>query len=610
VGGRLARVALAGVTTLSLTACYATNSYTLKLDAQQQSKSQLCQRSSASDQETCAPLASQTLEAPGVLAVEVVNTASDKNYTLRLAETVRGAASGPTPDDVVQEVSKRLTGLSSDFFQKLDPQPGVSTEAAQSLLVQVSTTLKGKKPAASAVLAGIAQGLQAQQVDVKPRVTAAAAVFDPWIDDTKPAWKTTAAVGAAGPLNEPSGKGRPPPRTLVYVPADLTYLDSKIKPASPAVELGGDSLADFTIAWCAPDSFGKYPFDNQLWVNEPAPWVDEQDLLQKLALDQAAIAKIVSGGGSDLANQIGKLLIEANTAVASGKQPSEPAKVIHYLVFASRIAHDLDHCERNLGSIARLPTLTAAGAKKVSATLLAVQAAHQRLSSTATALHVFETLIAPLATRAAVDELTKAGNGAAVAFGTYTLQPGHLSLGASARALDAGPEAQADPVAQLEFKVQDTGPVSVSVGPVVSVCSKCIHSVQESFSVVDDAGVPTVHRLLSDNTSSMSIGYAAMLHYSLWGGTRNQIGAAIGYPIRDQTGTALGVLAGVSYRNTVGLQISTGVHVFETQKPKNALPLDVSSGSAAALTPSDVTQSSVSAAWFMFIGATSDLLVK
>jgi len=102
-----------------------------------------------------------------------------------------------------------------------------------------------------------------------------------------------------------------------------------------------------------------------------------------------------------------------------------------------------------------------------------------------------------------------------------------------------------------------------------------------------------------------------MLHYSLWGGTRNQLGLALGYPIRDQTGTALGVLAGLSYRNTVGIQLTTGAHVFETRAPRRgSVPVDVSSGDAAALTPDDVTQAHVAAAWFIFFGATSDLLMK
>jgi hypothetical protein len=108
----------------------------------------------------------------------------------------------------------------------------------------------------------------------------------------------------------------------------------------------------------------------------------------------------------------------------------------------------------------------------------------------------------------------------------------------------------------------------------------------------------------------MSIGYAAMLHYSLWGGTRNQVGVAVGYPLRDQTGTLLSVLAGASYRNTVGLQLSTGVHVFETREPKASMPVDVSSGAATALTPSDVTRPGMAAAWFLFVGATSDLFMK
>jgi hypothetical protein len=53
------------------------------------------------------------------------------------------------------------------------------------------------------------------------------------------------------------------------------------------------------------------------------------------------------------------------------------------------------------------------------------------------------------------------------------------------------------------------------------------------------------------------------------------------------------------------------VHVFETRAPREgSVPVDVSSGEAAALTPDDVTQAKVTAAWFLFFGATSDLLMK
>src|SRR6185436_14552608 len=103
-----------------------------------------------------------------------------------------------------------------------------------------------------------------------------------------------------------------------------------------------------------------------------------------------------------------------------------------------------------------------------------------------------------------------------------------------------------------------------------------------------EPSAPTVRRTLDDDSSSVSIGYAAMLHYSLWGGARNQLGLALGYPIRDQTGTALGVLAGLSYRNTVGIQLTTGAHVFETRAPRRgSVPVDVNLGDAAALTPDD-----------------------
>ena len=69
---------------LAVSGCYSTNSYLLKLDAQDQSKSQLCEQTSNSDRQTCSPLAGQGLEAPGVLAVEIVNSSGDKSYGVRL----------------------------------------------------------------------------------------------------------------------------------------------------------------------------------------------------------------------------------------------------------------------------------------------------------------------------------------------------------------------------------------------------------------------------------------------------------------------------------------------------------------------------------------------
>lgn len=74
------------------TACYSTNSYRLKLDAAKDAQSELCERSSDNGTETCKPLAGQALEAPGALAVQIVNTDASKSYTLRIEEATRGSA--------------------------------------------------------------------------------------------------------------------------------------------------------------------------------------------------------------------------------------------------------------------------------------------------------------------------------------------------------------------------------------------------------------------------------------------------------------------------------------------------------------------------------------
>ncbi len=581
-----------------LTACYSTNSYLLKLDAQNQADSRLCELTSDGKQD-CHPIAGQTLEAPGALTVELANTAPEKQYELELEETQRGASNVPTPDDVLQEVATRLTGLSTAFVGKLDTNDsGAAPKEASKLLTAVSTAVAGRQPAAAAALSGIAEGLKPRPAAAKNK--AEIGVWKAWIDDAKHSWKAQSDF-ALGDTREA------PPRAIAYSAADLDYV--KQRASEPGTDgkaipdkLTGDALGRFTVAFCKPDSFGNDPFTNLPWVSEPAPWVDQKDLLKKLALEPAQITALVAAGNSNLAERIGKLLTEADEAEQAGKSPSEPARILKYLFTVSRIHGELERCEHNLGV---LPGLSTAAAD-VAQTLRDVQVAEQRLGASATAEAVFENMIAPFAIKTAVQVLTRGGNGGVLSFGTYTLHAGRMALSASSNTGDERHET----LSRLEFPVRNVGPVSVSVGPFVSLCNKCIHDVKERFNVADENGVPTVHRVLDDDTASAAIGWAAMVHYSLVGGTRNQGGVALGYPLRDQTGTALGVLAGLSYRNTVGIQLTTGVHLFESQKPKGRVPLDVSSGSAATLTPDDITQHGVAAAWFFYLGATSDLLMK
>ncbi len=207
----------AAVLCVVVSGCYATNNYTLKLDATEQSKSQLCERSSHTTQEACEPLAGQTLEAPGVLAVQVIKAQSDRQYNLRLEETLRGATEVPTPDEVIKQVSTRLTGLSKDFLGPLDPnKPGAPTEAAKKLLLSVSTSLAPKKPAAAAALAGVAAGLDgttAPTVRVEPE----SGTMQPWIDEARAEWND----GADFNLFQ-----RPPPaRAFEYNAFDLQYVN-------------------------------------------------------------------------------------------------------------------------------------------------------------------------------------------------------------------------------------------------------------------------------------------------------------------------------------------------------------------------------------------------
>jgi hypothetical protein len=605
ISGSTAALALA---TGNLAGCYAQNSYLLRIDAAQESRSELCVMKQAGaggslEEQSCEPLASQQLEAPGVLAVEVTNTSASKVYEVRLEETRRGAEGGPTPDEVIQEVSSRLTGLSAGFVGGLDKEPGVAREAGRQLLLSVSSAVGKDRPQLGAALEGVADGLKPKPAEASP--DDGPATMQPWVDAATHSWKKGSDISAPVVLGEPNR--RPPPRAVEYDAADFDYVAQRASEKdgqgkSIPDRLTGDAFALFTVEWCTPESFGKDPFTDQPWVTEPAPWTDPQDLLKKLALDAPKIARLVSTGGFDITEHIKNLRKEI-VAAKPGSRPSEPALVLNYLLNVSRIAHDLDRCEHNLGS---LPPASEAVARQVAVTLAAVKATRLRLESTMTAQSVFQHAIAPIAVRAAVKELMSSGNGGTLAFGTYTLRAGTLSVSATSAEADAEPKA----VTKLEFPVRNVGPVSVSVGPFVSLCSECIHSVKERYDVVDADGTPSVRRMISDEPGSRSIGYAAMLHYSLLGGTRHQGGVALGYPLRDQTGTALGVLAGVGYRNTVGIQLSTGVHVFQTQKATVNLPVDVSAATTAGVTPDDVTDGSISAAWFLFIGATSDLLMK
>jgi hypothetical protein len=581
-------VLAAGVPSLG---CYATNSYTLKLDGAAPANSQLCERSSRRDSaEVCGPLAGEALEAPGVLAVQVVNTVADEEYTVRLEETVRGASADPTPNEVVQEVASRLTGLSKDFVGPLDGEKEAAVESGRRLLTRVSRSIADERPAVAAALAGIAQPAVAELgPDHDP-----AGVFSYWLDEANGAFKERAGTVLGSP-----GSGYAPPRIIRLGPDDLTYLASK--------RIDGNELARFSIRWCKVESFGSSPFGSKKpWLHEPPPWQTPTELLSQLSLGPAEVRTIVREGGSDLGARIGAALVEANIAAKRGAEPSVAAQSLYHLFAVSHMASDLGRCAANLEFLAGAGSLSQPVLKDVQSELPGLAAAGEKLRATANAARLFDSAIAPLAEHAAIEELTQSGNGGTLAFGTYTLHPGRLSLSVSSKS----GQHSAEPIAQLELAVQSSGPVSVSVGPVISVCSKCMHSVTERFTVVDEGGTTSVRRGLADDTSSSSIGYAAMLHYSLFGGTRNQVGLALGYPLADQTGTALGVLAGVSYRNTVGIQVSLGAHLFETKEPTQELPLDVSADSAVAITADDVTQRAIATAYFVFFGATSDLFYK
>ncbi|MEY4579679.1 MAG: hypothetical protein RL701_4382, partial [Pseudomonadota bacterium] len=501
--------------------------------------------------------------------------------------------------------SARLIGLSQDFMGPLDPtQPSAATDAAKTVLLASANALAPTHPAASAALAGLAEGLTANAAP-KVRTKAEAATFKPWIDDTTAQWRQ---------LENNSFQRPPPPRTIEYNLLDLDFVTHEAeaimaaKPkTAPVDKLSQAALAQFTVDWCKLESFDseldRDPSTDKPWLQEPTPWRDPAELLRKLALDEAAVDAIIHTGESDIQKRIRTWRMEAVKAKTPADTLSEPAKLLNYLFNITRIARQLERCEHNLGLLTAYATTPA-----IPATLLAIQTKLQSLKDTATAFAVFEAVLAPLAVRATVAEITASNHAGNIAFGTYTLHPGRISISANA---GDGVKTN-EPVAQLELRVQDVGPVSVAVGPLLTVCSNCIHSVSERAAVVDQDGTATVHRTLTDEKSGMSIGYAAMLHYSLWGGTRHQFGPALGYPLRDQTGTALSVLGGFGYRNTLGVQVTLGVHVFETRKPVTGrtFPIDLSSPATATLTAADVTTPTVTAAFFIFVGATSDLLMK
>jgi hypothetical protein len=67
-------------------------------------------------------------------------------------------------------------------------------------------------------------------------------------------------------------------------------------------------------------------------------------------------------------------------------------------------------------------------------------------------------------------------------------------------------------------------------------------------------------------------------------------------------------LFGPSYRNTLGLQLSAGVQLFQATRVRSgfALPVDTSDPATSTLTSSDVTEKTVKAAAFLFAGLSSD----
>jgi hypothetical protein len=108
--------------------------------------------------------------------------------------------------------------------------------------------------------------------------------------------------------------------------------------------------------------------------------------------------------------------------------------------------------------------------------------------------------------------------------------------------------------------------------------------------------------LVKDGTATAP---AVAIHLTVFDFSPSQLGVLLGYPLDDALGTFKNVLLGLSYRHTIGFLASAGAQVFEATRLKENYG-EESAIDGSSLTIDDVTTTRPAAAFFLFVGLTTD----
>jgi hypothetical protein len=577
---------------LWLGGCASTShSYTLKIDASDSARIELCRTpSKPGEQAKCESYDEQKLETPARLNVEVVSPEEDSQYELSV-EHHHFPAQGEDARRILGEVLKRSIGFAGAFVgsmessEKLGGDPGGEKTRAESKLVEQIAALKPK-------LQGWALKEGEKLVGVPPPRSGrqeSDKLFERWVGNK--AFVDRSKEGSDKLFGEPALQP-PPPRVARLNDADLTHLAS--------VGIDEKKLGEFVVAKCKPEGFGQYEPRKMAWSNVAKEVVIDQTTVGKaLLLDSDRVGALLRGGVNlDVTERIRKLNAEGHRAVSAGLPPSPEAETIYVANRLALLNKQSQNCIANVEFIAQKDAAGSYGG--VLEQLRALSA------STRPTAELFRETIAPYVLAAASEQLTGSKSGDRIVFGTVTVRPGTVEL-----VMVRNDGASRKQVAQLSLGAAPFSTIAISVGPFAAACDDCYTQVEEG--VRPGAGTTPAERVIREDHEAGRIGLAAAVHVSLWDLYRGKhhLGFMGGYPLAGGSASAEELLLGVSYRHMVGIQVGLGAHLFLDQELKDGIsdPVRVSAPGNASLDVEAVSTRRPNAALFVMFGLSSDLFI-
>ncbi|MCG8420365.1 MAG: hypothetical protein MJE77_20725 [Proteobacteria bacterium] len=613
---------LAGV--LSLSACVTAKRYVLKVDAARPGKATLCNSDSTDNaddaEDRCRSFGGQTLDAPGTLAIVVTNPADSTTYQLRTEQAV-SSKSPHSPRGILSEVLDRFGKLSGGFIEELDPDdPDKKSKSHDTAIEIFKDTRKqlekiGQTAAAKAVDAHLGK-LVAGPVETdrqKPR----SARFTHYLDRDGKAMTMNEVIRANDSvvvLGAPAF-AYPPARFFDLDQADIDEINDKSKAKQRSGLRAEVELARHVLDACDPKNLGKTPYQGfLLWAQYLAAYdwdqLTGQTVLGALDVDRNTIESHLSGALSlDLQRTMRELRKQAYRAQQADKPVTGAAKVLDLLSTASRINRDSGHCKNNIEFVlsklhrrrdaalrGRLETLKTADDGRASI--------GDMIDRTRTASQIFRTYLEPMVQRVVIQSATGTHSGREIGFGAVSLRAGKMTIEVTAEQ-----DRSVSKLVRYQVPVAASPTVAVSVGPIVSLCRVCFQTVEEKPKPNSQPGDASQ---LVKVKSDAAVGNAALVHVTLLSESWFRLGACLGYPLDPPAETTNGLLAGVSMSHRIGVLLSLGIHIFQTRrlKPGYGSEIDRTRPELAGLTADSVTREAHSAAFFVHLGLTTELLSR